>query len=220
MNTPSPEDFERMMQEKGFGQEPAPSHHNGYNTPTTAGMYDPNPYGAPTHAPKPGLTVRGKAALGIGVAVLAGTGLLGYLAYSADVAKKEAIAKELDLKAQALRIEEMKEFNRAQEVGRKSQNSADATRQASIDSCVNGNKGLVGKGYGSPTYRQVIDDCQAQYGGTNGSVNMQTAGSATTTTTASDSGDGTIGGGAFLGLGALAVIALWGARKGTKPTPA
>ncbi|MEU9998115.1 hypothetical protein [Streptomyces sp. NPDC050848] len=221
MTTPPRDEFERMMQQSGFGQEPGPSHHNGYGTPATP-AYDPNPYGAPHPlGPKSGLTKRGKAALGIGAAVLAGGGLIAYQSYETQAAKDAAIAKELDLKAQALRLEEMKEKNRAYEAGKATQKAEEKARQTSINSCVNDNKNLVGKGYGSPTYRQVIDDCQAQYGSTNTAtdVNLQNAGSSTLATGSQGDG-GTISGTPLLGIGALAALALWGARKATKPTPA
>ncbi|QGZ53348.1 hypothetical protein GPZ77_34525 (plasmid) [Streptomyces sp. QHH-9511] len=210
MSTPGPDEFDQII--KGF-DTPPPSY-----APTSA-AYDPNPYGVPVQPVKPGLTKRGKAALGIGVAVLAGGSLIGYQSYSAQAAEDAAIAKELELKTQALRLEELKEINRANEIGRKSQTSAETARQASIDSCVNSNKGLVGKGFGSPTYRQVIDDCQAQYGGaTNLATDLQTASSTTATNTGTDGGSAN--GGALLGVGALGLLLLWGARKGAKPSPA
>ncbi|MFE5614096.1 hypothetical protein [Streptomyces sp. NPDC056524] len=205
MTTPPNDEFDRIIQTSGFGQQPAASHHNGY---------DPSPYGTPHAAAKPGLTVRGKAALGIGVAVLAGGGLLAYQSYETQAANDAAIAKELDLKAQALRLEEMKEINRANEAGIKTKNATETARQTSVNSCVDDNKQLVGKGFGSPTYRQVIDDCHAQYGT---DVNLQNAGSSTLTGGTERQGDGSIGGAPLLGIGALAVLALWGTRKATKP---
>ncbi|MEU9703127.1 hypothetical protein [Streptomyces sp. NPDC047981] len=212
MNTPPNDEFDRIIQTSGFGQAPAAAHHNGYDT---------NPYGAPQHGPKTGLTVRGKAALGIGAAVLAGGSLIAYQSYEAQAAKDATIAKELDLKAQALRLEEMKETNRANEAGKATQKAEEKARQTSVNSCIDDNKNLIGKGYGPPTYRQVIDDCQAQYGAANTTgVNLQTAGSSTLATSPQTSGDGTISGTPLLAIGSLAALALWGARKATKPHPA
>lgn len=205
VSTPSDDELGRIVYGPGVPQ-PRPA-----QAPTWT---DPTPYGTPAHqafpVQKAGLSKRGKAALGIGAAVLAGGSLIGYQSYSAQAAKDAAIAKEIDLKAQMLRLEEMKEINRAKEATLNSTKGTETARQKSVDSCVNNNKGLVGKGYGSPTYRQVIDDCRAQYEGTQ-NVALQTAGSATTTTATAGSGDSG-NGVVLLGVGGLA-IGIWAAAK-------
>uniref|UniRef100_UPI003F49627C hypothetical protein n=1 Tax=Streptomyces sp. CA-141956 TaxID=3240051 RepID=UPI003F49627C len=211
MNTPDDAEFTRMMQRQGFGEEPAP------------GFYDPHPYGPPpTAAPaypeaKPGLTARGKVALGVGAAVIAGGALIGYQSHTATVAANQAKAKELDVQAQLLRIEELKEMNRANEAARKSRNADEKTRQVSVDSCINKDKALIGKGFGSPSYRDVIDNCLTQYG-TKGDTKFETAASASQLTPqASANGDeGGISGVLVLGIGALAVIAGGAARRSAK----
>ena len=205
MSTPSDDELGRMVYGPGIPQ-PRPAAAPAFTDPTPYGTA-PTPAHQALSAPKAGLSKRGKAAVGIGAAVLATGTLLGYQSYSAQAAKDAAIAKELELKAQVLRLEEMKEINRAKEASVNSVKGTETARQKSVDACVNTNKGLVGKGYGSPTYRQVIDDCQAQYEATVQVGGMQAASSSTpTNTTTGDDANG----GALLGIGALA-LAIWAA---------
>ncbi|MFJ9810686.1 hypothetical protein ACIRTB_20905 [Streptomyces sp. NPDC101158] len=211
MHTPEDAEFDRMMRHQGFGEEPAP------------GFHDPHPYGPPPAAApafpqaKPGLTARGKVALGVGAAVLAGGALIGYQSHTESVAAAEAKAKELDVQAQLLRIEELKEMNRANEAARKSQNADEKTRQVSVDSCINKDKQLVGKGFGSPSYRDVIDNCLTRYG-TKGDTKFETAASASQVTPqASTSGANSgLNGFLVLGIGALALLAGGAARRTAK----
>ncbi|MFD7980209.1 hypothetical protein [Streptomyces sp. NPDC059071] len=211
MNTPDDAEFARMMQHNGFGQEPAPS------------FYDPHPYGPPQPAPaaypqvKPGLTPRGKVALSLGAAVLAGGALIGYQSHTASVAANEAKAKEMELQAQLLRIEELKELNRAQETARKSESAEEKTRQVAVDSCVNKDKGMVGKGFGSPSYREVIDNCLTQYAASK-DTKFQTA--AASSPTASQASGGEINGGFLLGGGVLVAFVVYAAKRGTRPNNA
>ena len=225
MSTPSHDEFERMMQRQGFGEEPAPSYHNGYGhgpaVNSTAGYYDPNPYGppAPTTPPafqqaKPGLTKRGKVALSVSAAVLAGGALIGYQSHTTTVAENENRAKELDLRAQLLRIEEMKELNRVNESARSSRATSEETRQVSVDSCVDTNRNLIGKGLGAPSLGEIVADCQAQYTSPASGLDMKTVGSTTASPQASD---GEINDGFLLAGGALVVFLLVAARRGTRP---
>ncbi|MFB7359592.1 hypothetical protein [Streptomyces gardneri] len=225
MSTPSRDEFERMMQHQGFGQEPAPSYHNGYGHPaTTAGMYDPHPYGPPpATAPagafqqaKPGLTKRGKVALSVGAAVIAGGALIGYQSHTTTVAENANRAKEMEIQAQLLRIEELKEQNRANEITRNSRSTQEETRQASVDSCVNTNRSLIGKGLGAPSLGDIVENCQDQYTSPASGLDMQAAGSVTA---APDSG-GEINTGLLLGGAALVVVLLVAAKRGTRPNNA
>ncbi|MFH8581583.1 hypothetical protein ACH4EF_37135, partial [Streptomyces zaomyceticus] len=125
MNAPDDNaEFNRMMQNSGFGQDPAPRYHDGYGqAPTSYGFHDPHPYGPPAPiAPatfqqaKPGLTKRGKVALSVGAVALVGGALIGYQSHTATVAENENRAKEMEIQAQLLRIEELKELNRSSEI--------------------------------------------------------------------------------------------------------
>ncbi|MFB7867339.1 hypothetical protein [Streptomyces sp. NPDC056069] len=214
MNTPDDAEFTRMMQRQGFGEEPAP------------GFYDPHPYGPPPAAApaypqaKPGLTTRGKVALGVGAAVIAGGALIGYQSHTESVAASEAKAKELDVQAQLLRIEELKEMNRANEAARKSQNADEKTRQVSVDSCINKDKQLVGKGFGSPSYRDVIDNCLTQYGTKDTKFETAASASQLGPQASASGGDNGINGFLVLGIGAVAIIAGGAARRATRPNNA
>lgn len=174
---------------------------------------DPTPYGAPNAPAKPGLTKRGKVALGIGAAVLAGGSLIGYQVHTANVAAAEAKAQELQLKVKALELAELKERNRAAETGRTVEADQAKVRQASVDTCVKSKSDQVGKGYGSSSYRDIVEDCQAQYPGSEKSGDMQAAAS---TKTASGSSSGGINDGVLIGVLALGAVAVFGARKGTR----
>ncbi|WP_030756597.1 hypothetical protein [Streptomyces sp. NRRL F-5135] len=177
---------------------------------------DPYPYGAPAQPINPGLTKRGKAALAIGVTVLAGGGLIGWQHYTTQQAASEAKAQEIALKQQELRLEELKEMNRVNAASQKARHAADNTRQQQIDACVKANKPLVNSQPGV-TYRSVVDDCQTQYGTTDSS-DMQAAGSTTQTAASGDSGG--INNGLLLGGAVLAAGLVVAAKKATRSNPA
>jgi hypothetical protein len=190
-----------------------------WNAGNTVPEYlDNNPYGPPASAiVKPGLTKRGKAALGIGAAVIAGGSLIGYQAHAANMAEQEAKAQEIALKAEALELEKLREMNRAAEVNRKVALTVEQTRQASIDTCVKSKTHLVGKGYNPLRYRDLVDDCQAQYTATTSLPEMEAASSAQAT--AQTSG-GTVSNGLLIGCGALALGVLVAAKRGARSNPA
>nr|WSX25577.1 hypothetical protein OG690_37800 [Streptomyces tubercidicus] len=174
---------------------------------------DNTPYGAPTHHPaKPGLTKRGKVALGIGATVIAGGGLIGYQVHATNDVK----AQEIALKAQALELQKMKEQNRASEIGKKVRDKQANARQASIDSCVKDHDDQVGKVIGT-TYRDVVDACQAQYPDAAAGSDMEAAGASLAAT---DTNSGGVNQGILLGGGALALGLVYAAKKGTRSNPA
>jgi len=198
---------------------------NGY-APVTTEHLDPNPYGTPATftsgpAAKPGLTTRGKAAITIGAAVIAGGSLLGYQSYSASSTQADLKAQELALKKDALELEKLKVLNQTQAADKQTATEQVSARQKRVDTCVNGLKGQVGKGYGSPTYGDIVEDCQSQYPATGDTPNMQAAGSAQdlNTSTGNDGGGG-VNDGLLIGLAALGVAAVIGTKKGTRTAPA
>lgn len=162
----------------------------------------PGPYG-PRVEPHKGVTRRGKAALGVGAAVLAAGGLIGYQAHSATMAEHEAKAQEIALKMKALELQERQENSRAEQA-----------RQVQVDACVKNSAHLIGKGYGSPSRRDVVEDCQAQYAAGTSSDDMQSAASA------SSPGGGDVNQGLLIGGAVLAVVVVVAARKGTKSNAA
>ncbi|WP_060888526.1 hypothetical protein [Streptomyces scabiei] len=176
-------------------------------------MTDPNPYGIPAQPVKPGLTKRGKTALAIGATVLAAGGLMSYQAYASSMAESQAKADEIALKEKALELETMREMNRAAEAQKKTQSTEIKARQTSVDKCIKDKEDLVGKGLGSPTYRDVVDLCTTQYAGpaTDGS-DMQAAGSAQDT-----GAGGGVNDGLLVGLGVLGLGAVFAVRKGSRP---
>lgn len=178
---------------------------------------DNSPYGTQMQSSKPGLTKRGKAALGIGAAVLAGGSLIGYQSYAASTAQHEAKAQELAIKQQQLELEKMRETRLANQAEQKTQNSQNETRQASVNRCVKNQEDQVGKEYGSPSYRDIVDACQAQYTDTTSSGDdMQAAASSQAANT---SGEG-VNNFALLGGGALAVGLVAAAKKSKRSNPA
>jgi hypothetical protein len=170
-----------------------------------------SPYGYTAQPVKTGLTKRGKVALAIGTAVLAGSGILAWQDYSAEVAANEVKAQELALRQQELRIQELKEINKVAAAQKKDQATEEAARQKFVDACINADKSLVGKQMGV-TYSSVVADCQSQFQssqdqGVTG-VDMAVAGSADE---AGSSGGGinsaglvgiVVGGGLLVALGA------------------
>lgn len=199
---------------------------NGY-APVTPEHLDTNPYGAPvTHAAagqgqKPGLTTRGKAAITIGAAVIAGGSLLGYQSYAADTAQADLKAQELALKADALELEKLKVLNQTAVADKQTASEQVSARQKHVDTCVKGLKNQVGQGYGSPTYGDIVEDCQSQYPATTDTGDMQAAASSQDLPTdTSNDGGGGVGNGLLIGIGALGVAAVLGTRKGVKAAPA
>lgn len=225
VSTPSPDEFDRITQ--GFH---TPGHGYGHGpAATTAGMYDPHPYGPPpaTHPnpafqqAKPGLTKRGKVALSVGATVLAGGALIGYQSHTQTAAENQNRAKEMEIQAQLLRIEELKEINRANAKKETANTTQEKTRQASVDSCITTDKAMVGKGMGSPSYREVIDNCLARYSAPQNSTRFDTASAssplATTATAPTDEG---VNGFLVLGIGAIAVLAFGATKRGIRPDSA
>jgi hypothetical protein len=181
-------------------------------TPPATEQVDPYPYGQPAAAHKPGLTKRGKVAIGVGAAVIAGSSLIGYQMYEANAMK----ARELELKAQALELEKFRETNRVSQTAQQQASAQVKERQKSVDACVKGQADQVGKAYGSPSYRDIVDACQAQYTGTADAI----SGLENAASTQPSGNSGGVNDGALLGVlvlgGGLALLA----RKGKRATPA
>lgn len=195
MTVSAPDEFDKMIAEEF--------------RPESREVLDHNPYGNPTT--KPGLTRRGKAALGVGAAVIASGVLVGYQVHASNEVK----AQEVELKAQALELEKLRELNRASEVQRAAAANQDKVRQTSVDTCVKARTDADSNRFSS-SYRMVVDDCQAQYGSAGGD-DMASAASATTART---SGGGDVNQGLLIGVGALGLIVAVAARKATKSNPA
>lgn len=148
----SPEEFA-----KEFGPEFTPAQPE--HIPATG------PYGHPVQPVKPGLTKRGKTALVIGATVIAGGGLITWQNHSQQVAANEVRAQELAIQKQQIKLETIKELNKANAVQQKTQETLDAKRQKQVDACVKTDKDRVGKQLGV-TYSSVLNDCRAQFGST------------------------------------------------------
>lgn len=184
---------------------------NGFNTyPDNAAT---SAYGGPAPREKPGLTKRGKVAMAVAAVAIGGGSLIGYQVHSSNAAEAEAKAQEIQLQAERLELEKLREMNRASEVNRKVETTAQKARQADIDACVKANADRVGKGLGSPTRRDVVDDCQAQYAGTSDGADMEAAGTSTDT---GDDGGLSVSSGMLIGVGVLGLFA-WGISKGRRP---
>ena len=179
---------------------------------------DNSPYGTQMQSGKPGLTKRGKAALGIGVAVIAGGSLIGYQSYADSAAQHEAKAQELAIKSQQLELAKLQEMNRANEAGQKVEKTVNTARQSKVDACVKNNKDLVGKTVGS-SYRDIVDACQAQYTDTTSSGDDMQAAAASSQDTNSGAGGG-INNLALLVGGGLAVGFVAVAKKSKRSNPA
>ncbi|MEW2393051.1 hypothetical protein AB0933_32290 [Streptomyces venezuelae] len=149
---------------------------SGFSGPHQPECPPTGPYGAPETPTRPGLTRRGKAALAVTAAVLGSSTLIGYQIHSSNAAEAEAKAQEIQLKADALELEKLRELNRAREVNRKTSTSSEQARQADIDACVKSNADEIGKGFGS-TRRDLVDACQAQYSTGSEGEDMAAAGS-------------------------------------------
>ncbi|MEV3996729.1 hypothetical protein AB0K62_13765 [Streptomyces halstedii] len=210
---PANDDFDRIIQ-------------NGYANVSTEHL-DTNPYGAPATfttggpAVKPGLTTRGKAALGISAAVIAGGSLIGYQSYTATATQAELKAQELQLKADALELEKLKVLNATAAVDKQTATEQATARQTSIDACVKDMKSEVGKGYGSPSYREIVEACQAQYPATGTTDDMKAAAATQNADGgAGNSSGGGVNDGVLLGVLALGAVAVFGAKKGMRTTTA
>ncbi|MEU1134139.1 hypothetical protein ABZ383_30500 [Streptomyces sp. NPDC005900] len=171
-----------------------------------------SPYGSPEQPPAPGLTKRGKVAIAVGAAIIGSGSLLGYQVHSSNAAQAEAKAQEIQLKADALELEKLRELNRASEVNRKVETTAEKARQADINACVKDNANKVGKGLGAPTQRDVVDSCQAQYASTDNGEDMAAAGSSTS---AGQGGGVDVNSSMLIGAGAIALI-VFTASKGRR----
>lgn len=171
------------------------------------------PYGSPTpQQVKPGPTKRGKVALSIGAAVLAGGGILTWQHYDAEAKASQVKAQELSIQQQQLELEKLKVISDANAKNAKTQATQDAARQKQVDACVDGNKGLVGKQLGA-TYSSVLADCQAQYAATGTGSGMQEAASSTDT----PSSGGGVSPGLLLAIGAGgALVIAVAANRGKK----
>lgn len=178
---------------------------SGYRPEPAAG-----PYGdTPARPHKPGLTKRGKIGIAVAAAAVVGGSLIGYQVHSSNEAAAEAKAQEIQLQADRLELAKLREMNRASEVNRKTQTTAEQARQNDIDACVKSNVDKVGKGMGSPTRRDVVDDCQAQYVGTTEGEDMDAAGTATDTGSGGGLG---VSSGMLIGVGALGLVAVAATR--------
>lgn len=156
---------------------------------------DPNPYGnnPQTKPVKAGLTPRGKAALALGAAAIATSGLVGYQAYSANAAEATVKAQEIAYKKDLLELEKLK----VQTQVNKTQASTVSARQKQVNACVTDSKDLVGKSLDS-SYRDIVEACQAQYAG-DASPGMETAASASDGSGSGVNGGLLIGGVVLLG---------------------
>lgn len=128
-----------------------------------------SPYGNTVHPVKPGLTKRGKVALTVGATVIASCGMLVWQDYTTQAQENSLKSQELALQQQALRIQELKEINKATAAQKKEQAAEDAERKKFVDACVQADKGLIGKQMGVK-YSSVVADCQSQFQGDQASV--------------------------------------------------
>lgn len=167
--------------------------------------YGDNPQAKPA---KTGITPRGKVALAISTAAIATGGIVGYQVYSADQAQSEVKAQEIAYKKDLLELEKLK----VQSQVNKTQDSAASVRQKQVDACVANSKDLVGKSLNS-SYRDIVEACQAQYTGSGGDADMQTAASSHVTSGGVNSEVFLVGGVFVVGLVVLV-------RKGTRSNAA
>lgn len=175
---------------------------------------DVNAYGSPIVKPqKAGLTRRGKLAIAVAGVAIVGGGTIWWNIHSAGVEadRKEAAALEIQMKK--LELEELRMRNEAKAKDEKSAEAAAAARQASVARCVKDSSDQIGKGFGSPSKSDVIEDCKQQYDAVDGS-DMVAAGNASD---AHGGGEGGLNSAALLGLvaGGGLVVAV-AANKGKK----
>ncbi|MFJ6069067.1 hypothetical protein ACIQHU_39260 [Streptomyces tendae] len=202
MNQPNPE-FDRIV--------------NNFDEPQPL-FADPHPYGPPpAHTPtttpvKTGLTPRGKAAIGIGGAVIACGSLFGWQHYNNQQQAHDLQAQEFAIQQQQIQLEMQKELNKANTAAEQRQNAENSEQKKQIDACVKANQKLVGKQMGV-TYQSIQDDCQDQYPAATDTA-MQAAGSS------SDSDSGGTSQGLLIGAGVLGLVVIVGSRKLTKSNSA
>lgn len=175
------------------------------------------PYGAPANnnsgQPKAGMTKRGKIAVSVIAAVLAGGGILIWQDNAQDARASEIQAQELQYKRDLLALEMQKEINKAKSANEKAEATHDAAAQKQIDACVEADKGLIGKQMGA-TYESVTEDCQERYGtSADTGADMQEAAST------SDADGGGISPSVLLGVavGGALIVAV-AANRGRKTT--
>ncbi|MGW1814124.1 hypothetical protein ACWCQM_11260 [Streptomyces sp. NPDC002125] len=152
-----------------------------YSVPPTESAQE-SPYGRYAQSIKPGLTKRGKVALAIGAAVIAGGGMLTWQHYNTQAQATEFRAQELQYKNNVLALEMQKELNKAHAADQKAQETFSASQQKQINACVDADKGLIGKQLGV-TYQSVTKDCRAQYGVSNDSSPAMAEAASTTDAT-------------------------------------
>ncbi|MEU9578810.1 hypothetical protein [Streptomyces chilikensis] len=187
----------------------APDHD--FNQVIANGWTDPTPYAEPTPV-KPGLTPRGKAALAIGGAVLAGGAIVGYQAHTSAQADRELAARELALEEKRLDLEQRRLETETAAQTTKAHTKAETARQTAVEDCIKDRENKVGQGLGAPTYRELTDVCTAIHTPAIPLDDMQPAAATDTVTdTTDDGGNGLLIGGAVLAGGVL--LATRKARK-------
>lgn len=160
----------------------------------------PGPYGHPVQPVKTGLTKRGKVAIAVTAAVLAGGGMLFWQDQAEDAKANDLQAQQLQYKRDLVALEMQKEINKTNEANAKAQETHNEALQKQIDACVNADKGLIGKQMGV-TYSSVMKDCQTRYGTSDAGADIQEAAAS------SDTG----GGGADISPTLLLAIGVGGA---------
>lgn len=199
----SPDEFDRIISD--------------FNQPQTP-FTDPHPYGppAPAHTPTPapiktGLTPRGKAAIGIGGAVIACGTLFGWQHYNTQQQANDIRAQEFAIQQQQIQLEMQKELNKANTAAQERQSNENDEQKKQVNACVKANQKLVGKQMGA-TYQSIQDDCRDKYP-TVTDASMQAAGST------SDSDDSGSNSGLLIGTGVLGAVVLLGSRRLTRRSP-
>lgn len=195
----SPDEFDRIISD--------------FNQPQTP-FTDPHPYGPPpaqTPTPTPvktGLTPRGKAAIGIGGAVIACGTLFAWTSYNNQQQEHELKAQEFAIQQQQIQLEMQKELNKANTAAQERQSTENAEQQKQVDACVKANQKLVGKQMGA-TYQSIQDDCRDKYP-TVTDASMQAAGNTT------EDDDGGTNQGLLIGAGVLGLVVIAGSKRLTK----
>ncbi|GGS96231.1 hypothetical protein [Streptomyces violaceus] len=176
-----PDEFDRMMSQE-------------YPVNSQQEFTDPTPYGPQTayqaQQVKTGLTPRGKAAIGVGAAVIACGSLFGWQHYAAQQDANEVRAQQFAIQQQQIQLEIQKEINKANAAAKKTETAENSERNKLVDACVDSNKKMVGKLLGV-TYQSVRGDCEDQYPVSTASTtggDMQAAATATDATSSGDSG--------------------------------
>ena len=193
MNTPENQEFESIINTQEWGPYGTPATHTNQHV-------------------KPGLTKRGKVALAVGATVIAGGSMLAWQDYTENAQNNELRAQELALQQQQLEVEKLKEINKAATRNAETKATEDAATQKLIDTCIDTDKGLVGKQMGV-TYSSIVADCRSEYAGTSTGSDMQAVGSAEDV---SGGDSGGINTGLLIGGGVLGGALLFGARKATR----